>query len=151
MISCFRISSKASLRTILPLPTMASARWLKTMQDKEYPVVKKTKESWRSCKSWLIQQRNPRNPCPKIEVTYFSTSVPLFTHRKPSEDNKSFLWVTALIERLIDAPESERQISIGVNRGALIKVWLYERVKQEKALVAESWIFDVQYLNKRIL
>jgi len=42
MISCFRISSKASLRTILPLPTMASARWLKTMQDKEYPVVKKT-------------------------------------------------------------------------------------------------------------
>ncbi len=28
--------------------------------------------------------------------------------------------------------------TIGVDRGALIQVWLYERVKQEKALVAES-------------
>jgi len=28
--------------------------------------------------------------------------------------------------------------SIGVDRGALIKVWLYERVKQEKALIAEN-------------
>ena len=28
--------------------------------------------------------------------------------------------------------------TIGVDRGALIKVWLYERVKQEKALVSES-------------
>ena len=28
--------------------------------------------------------------------------------------------------------------TIGVDRGALIKVWLYERVKQEKELVAES-------------
>lgn len=28
--------------------------------------------------------------------------------------------------------------TIGVDRGALIKVWLYERVKQEKALTARS-------------
>lgn len=28
--------------------------------------------------------------------------------------------------------------TIGVDRGALIKVWLYERVKQEKALTAKS-------------
>lgn len=28
--------------------------------------------------------------------------------------------------------------TIGVDRGALIKVWLYERVKQEKALTSES-------------
>jgi len=28
--------------------------------------------------------------------------------------------------------------TIGVDRGALIKVWLYERVKQEKAYAAKS-------------
>jgi len=28
--------------------------------------------------------------------------------------------------------------TIGVERGALIKVWLYERVKQEKALTAKN-------------
>ena len=28
--------------------------------------------------------------------------------------------------------------TIGVDRGALIKVWLYERVRQEKALTSES-------------
>ena len=28
--------------------------------------------------------------------------------------------------------------TIGADRGALIKVWLYERVKQEKALTARS-------------
>ena len=28
--------------------------------------------------------------------------------------------------------------TIGVDRGALIKVWLHERVKQEKALIARS-------------
>ena len=28
--------------------------------------------------------------------------------------------------------------TIGVDRGALIKVWLYERVKQERALSAEN-------------
>ncbi len=28
--------------------------------------------------------------------------------------------------------------TIGVDRGALIKVWLYERVRQEKALIAEK-------------
>ncbi len=27
--------------------------------------------------------------------------------------------------------------TIGVDRGALIKIWLYERVKQEKALTAK--------------
>ncbi len=28
--------------------------------------------------------------------------------------------------------------TIGVDRGALIKIWLYERVKQEKALTAKQ-------------
>ena len=42
-----------------------------------------------------------------------------------------------MAEELVSEIDSIRNI-IGVDRGALIKVWLYERVKQEKALTARS-------------
>ncbi len=40
-------------------------------------------------------------------------------------------------EDLVKEIDSIRD-TIGVDRGALIKVWLYERVKQEKALTAKD-------------
>ena len=42
-----------------------------------------------------------------------------------------------MAEELVSEIDGIRD-TIGVDRGALIKVWLYERVKQEKALTARS-------------
>ena len=43
-----------------------------------------------------------------------------------------------MAEELVNEIDSIRG-TIGVDRGALIKIWLYERVKQEKVLAGRDW------------
>ena len=43
-----------------------------------------------------------------------------------------------MAEELVNEIDSIRD-TIGVDRGALIKIWLYERVKQEKVLAGRDW------------
>ena len=60
-----------------PLCSSREAIWF-SKNNPGNPCLPRSSGRWYWGKSCLIQQRNPRNPCPKIEVTYFSTSVPLF-------------------------------------------------------------------------